>query len=111
MGHRMHTSPGTSRGTFALRLVVASTLTLLDAALALTLVLALRDPDPGLAMAWVVQAFFTLVVLVALPWIWRWALDARPRPSVPVLPDTDDVRPSQHSTFAGPDAPAPPRRW
>jgi len=111
MSHRLHTSTGKSRGTFALRLVVVSALTLLDAALALTLVLVLAQPDPGLAMAWVVQAFWTLALLVALPWLWRWALDARPREAAPVLPYADDVSPSPHASFAGPDAPAPPRRW
>ncbi|GEK19954.1 hypothetical protein [Cellulomonas xylanilytica] len=111
MSHRLQTSPGASRGVLALRLVVVAALTFLEALLVLTLVLALRQPSPGGTMAWVVQAVVTLVLLAALPRLWRWALDARPRASGPVLPDAEDVGPSPHSSFAGPDAPAPPRRW
>ena len=44
-------------------------------------------------------------------WLESRARGARARPSKPVPRDSNDAGPSQHTSFAGPDAPAPPRRW
>jgi len=111
MSEPLHTRPGLTYAVYVWRLVVAVLLALLAALLAASLVVAAARPEIGIAFGWFMQSLVTCVALVAQPWVWRWANDARPRPVVPVLGDAERRASGRHGAFAGPDAPEPPRRW
>jgi len=111
MSERLRTTSGESPGTFGFRLGVVVAVSLVAVVLLVTLVMVALGPrdDPSAAFGWVYQGMLVVAMAVALPPMWRWALAARPRESVPVLPVDEDPASGPHDGLSG-NAPLP-RRW
>jgi len=111
MPERLRTRPGESPSTFTFRLGVVIAVSVLALVLLVTLVVVALGPrdDPTAAFGWVYQGMLVVATTVALPRMWRWALAARPREGVPVLPVDEDPASGPHDGLSG-NAPLP-RRW
>jgi lysylphosphatidylglycerol synthetase-like protein (DUF2156 family) len=111
MADRLLTAPGGTPRAFAVRLAVATASSVLAALMLVSLVVVARGrrDDPTVAFGWFYQAMLLGVAVVSMPGLWRWALAARPRERVPVLPIDEEPGPRPHDGLAG--NVAPPTRW
>jgi len=95
---------------FRLRLAVAvvgsAYAVLLTAAMARA---AIIGGPTDLALSFFATGVLVLILLVALPRTWRWALTSRPRPRRQVLEPGHDPEPGRHRGLSG--EVDPPTRW